>query len=53
MEMTGEQLVPLPQKETWDALNDIMYGRGWMPGTLFVVPSLILAQSSQNDCLEV
>jgi carbon monoxide dehydrogenase subunit G len=32
MEMTGEQLVPLPQKETWDALNDPAVLKDCIPG---------------------
>jgi branched-chain amino acid transport system substrate-binding protein len=32
MEMTGEQLVPLPQKETWDALNNPGVLKDCIPG---------------------
>ena len=32
MEMTGEQLVPLPQKETWDALNNPAVLKACIPG---------------------
>ena len=32
MEMTGEQLVPLAQKETWDALNDPAVLKDCIPG---------------------
>ena len=32
MEMTGEQLVPLSQKETWDALNDPAVLKDCIPG---------------------
>jgi carbon monoxide dehydrogenase subunit G len=32
MEMTGEQVVPLPQKETWDALNDPAVLKDCIPG---------------------
>jgi carbon monoxide dehydrogenase subunit G len=32
MEMTGEQLVPLPQVETWDALNDPAVLKDCIPG---------------------
>ena len=32
MEMTGEQLVPLPQKETWDALNNPAVLKDCIPG---------------------
>ena len=32
MEMTGEQLVPLPQAETWEALNDTEVLKVCMPG---------------------
>lgn len=32
MEMTGEQLVPLPQDETWRALNDTAILRECIPG---------------------
>ena len=32
MEMTGEQLVPLPQKDTWDALNDPAVLKDCIPG---------------------
>lgn len=32
MEMTGEQLVPLPQQETWQALNDPAVLKECVPG---------------------
>ena len=32
MEMTGEQLIPLPQAETWKALNDPAILRDCIPG---------------------
>lgn len=32
MEMTGEQLIPLPQASTWDALNDPAMLRQCIPG---------------------
>jgi carbon monoxide dehydrogenase subunit G len=32
MEMTGEQLIPLPQQETWSALNDIEVLKACIPG---------------------
>jgi hypothetical protein len=32
MEMTGEQLVPLPQQETWNALNDPVVLKDCVPG---------------------
>ncbi|MCC7483627.1 MAG: carbon monoxide dehydrogenase subunit G [Burkholderiales bacterium] len=32
MEMTGEQVVPLPQQETWDALNDPAILKDCIPG---------------------
>jgi len=32
MEMTGEQLVPLPQEETWRALNDTAILKECIPG---------------------
>ena len=32
MEMTGEQLVPLPQQETWNALNDPAVLKDCIPG---------------------
>ena len=30
--MTGEQLIPAPQKDTWDALNDPEILRACIPG---------------------
>ena len=32
MEMTGEQLVPLPQQATWEALNDTQILKECVPG---------------------
>jgi carbon monoxide dehydrogenase subunit G len=32
MDMTGEQLVPLPQQQTWDALNDPAVLKTCIPG---------------------
>lgn len=32
MEMTGEQLIPLPQQITWDGLNDIAVLKDCIPG---------------------
>ena len=32
MEMTGQQLVPLPQQETWEALNDTQVLKECVPG---------------------
>ena len=32
MEMTGEQLVPLPQQATWEALNDTQILKACVPG---------------------
>ncbi len=32
MEMTGEQLIPLPQQETWKALNDPAVLKDCIPG---------------------
>ena len=32
MEMTGEQLVPLTQEQTWDALNDTAILKECIPG---------------------
>lgn len=32
MEMTGEQLIALPQQATWDALNDTEVLKGCIPG---------------------
>ena len=32
MEMTGEQLIPLPQQETWNALNDPDVLKDCIPG---------------------
>jgi len=32
MEMTGQQLVPLPQQETWNALNDPAVLKDCIPG---------------------
>jgi uncharacterized protein len=32
MEMTGEQLVPLPQEATWHALNDTIVLKACIPG---------------------
>ena len=32
MEMTGEQLIPLPQQETWNALNDPAVLKDCIPG---------------------
>lgn len=32
MEMTGEQLVPLPQQATWEALNDTQVLKECVPG---------------------
>ena len=32
MEMTGEQFIPLPQKQTWDALNDPAVLKDCVPG---------------------
>jgi len=32
MEMTGEQLIPLPQQETWNALNDPQILKDCIPG---------------------
>ncbi len=32
MEMTGQQIVPLPQNETWEALNDTQVLKACVPG---------------------
>lgn len=32
MEMTGQQVVPLPQSQTWDALNDTAVLKSCIPG---------------------
>ena len=32
MEMTGQQVVPLPQSRTWDALNDTAVLKSCIPG---------------------
>ena len=32
MEMTGEQIVPLPQEATWRALNDTAILKECIPG---------------------
>ena len=32
MEMTGQQVVPLPQAQTWEALNDTEVLKGCIPG---------------------
>jgi carbon monoxide dehydrogenase subunit G len=32
MDMTGEQLIPVPQSETWSALNDIEVLKSAIPG---------------------
>ncbi|MBI2509545.1 MAG: carbon monoxide dehydrogenase, partial [Betaproteobacteria bacterium] len=32
MEMKGEQLIPLPQAATWEALNDPAVLKGCIPG---------------------
>ena len=32
MEMTGEELIPLPQDATWNALNDTAVLKGCIPG---------------------
>ena len=32
MEMSGEQLIPAPQRETWDALNDPQVLKACIPG---------------------
>ena len=32
MEMTGEQLIPLPQQQTWEALNDTEVLKDCIPG---------------------
>jgi hypothetical protein len=37
--------------ETWDALSDLFYDRGWLPGTLFMVPDAdqLLADADPRD----
>ena len=32
MEMTGEQIVPIPQQKTWEALNDLSVLKASIPG---------------------
>lgn len=39
MEMTGEQLVPAPQKVVWDALNDPEMLKACVPGCESITPS--------------
>jgi len=38
MEMTGEQLIPVAQAETWKALNDIEVLKQCIPGCEAIVP---------------
>jgi carbon monoxide dehydrogenase subunit G len=38
MEMTGEQLIPAPQKDTWDALNDPQVLKACVPGCESIEP---------------
>ncbi len=38
MEMTGEQLIPAPQKTTWDALNDPQFLKQCVPGCESITP---------------
>ena len=39
MEMTGEQLIPLPQETTWKALNDPAVLKDCIPGCESIEPS--------------
>jgi uncharacterized protein len=39
MEMTGEQLIPASQKETWDALNDTEVLKACVPGCESITPA--------------
>jgi uncharacterized protein len=38
MEMTGEQLIPAPQRETWEALNDPEMLKACVPGCESIEP---------------
>ncbi len=38
MEMTGEQLIPAPQQQTWDALNDPAILKQCVPGCESIEP---------------
>jgi uncharacterized protein len=39
MEMTGEQLIPAPQQEVWDALNDPAVLKACVPGCESIEPT--------------
>ena len=39
MEMTGEQLIPAPQQETWNALNDTEVLKACVPGCESIEPA--------------
>jgi uncharacterized protein len=39
MEMTGEQLIPASQQETWDALNDTEVLKACVPGCESITPA--------------
>lgn len=39
MEITGEQLIPVSQQVTWDALNDLAVLKACIPGCETIVPS--------------
>ena len=39
MEMSGEQLLPVSQEKTWQALNDLEVLRACIPGCESIVPS--------------
>ena len=39
MEMTGEQLMPASQQETWDALNDPEMLKACVPGCESITPT--------------
>jgi carbon monoxide dehydrogenase subunit G len=39
MEMTGEQLIPASQQETWDALNDTEILKACVPGCESITPA--------------
>src|SRR5262245_61035489 len=39
MEMNGEQLLPVPQQTTWQALNDLEVLKACIPGCESIVPS--------------
>ena len=39
MEMTGEQLIPASQKDTWNALNDTEILKACVPGCESIEPT--------------